>query len=224
MSPTANFNAVLAATTVGIMYFVLPFLLPLVNAESRAYQFLLPLASFLGSLGIYRLLAIGLRFAMNRWEYLRKKILGAHYVHGTWVGWFVGHSGEVRYMVEHFEQSLDSFVIRGWSFKTDNKTHGSWHSRSTALNVEAGTLEFSYVFDSSAWASPRYGLNQSLLQRKSKGAAAFALKGIAHDLNDETRIDVHSEKVSDSLVPPLSVLNNAHTRFAEEIKFIATSR
>lgn len=53
---------------------------------------------------------------------IKKKILGNYYLEGTWVGFFVGNSGKIRYICERFEQSLEGIIIQGSSY-TDNQKY-----------------------------------------------------------------------------------------------------
>lgn len=200
MSPTAKFNSLLAGATVFIMYFLVTLVAPLLQAAGVTFPLLLPVGAFVTSVGVYRLLTMALRWLMEKVEKIRELVLGPYYMNGTWVGWYRGHTGELRYMVEHFEQSLDSVVIRGWSYTKERQCHGDWVSDLAAIDAEQGTLHFTYKFNVYANSKPSYGLNESHFQRKSKRHAPYALTGLAHDLNDETRIPVQSQRVSNKLL------------------------
>lgn len=213
MSPSAQFNAILAGSTVLVMYFLVTYVGPLLKSASSDYPFLLPIAAFLTSVGVYRLLTMGFRWLMERWEWLRKLALGPDYLNGTWIGWFRGHSNEFRYMIEYFEQDLDTLVIRGYSFTSDKKRHGNWHSTSYSIDSKTGKLRFTYDFNVCAQNRPTFGLNESLFHRKSKRHAPDSLHGLAQDLNDETRIPVQSVKVSNQLLPIEDALELAVAKF-----------
>src|SRR5947208_1333487 len=104
MSPTAKFSAVLVSTTVFVMFLLIAYAGPLLTRGGIDYPIFLAISALVTSAGLYRLLALGLRWLMERWEWLRSVVLGPSYMHGTWIGWFRGHTGELRYMIEHFVQ------------------------------------------------------------------------------------------------------------------------
>src|SRR6266487_4548819 len=102
MSPVAKFNALLASVTVSMMFLAIAYVAPLLTKTGVDYPAFLSVAALITSAGVYRLLSLAIRWLMDRIEPLRGLILGPYYIHGTWVGWFRGHRGEFRFMVEHF--------------------------------------------------------------------------------------------------------------------------
>ena len=126
MSPTENFNSLVIGATVSIMFALIVSLAPELRAASARFPALSVIVGFLLSAGTYRLLAIALRWLMRRSHHVLALVLGPSYMRGTWIGWFRGHSGELRSMVEHFNQDLDSLLITGHSFYTDGTDHGHW--------------------------------------------------------------------------------------------------
>ncbi|WP_295749355.1 hypothetical protein [Undibacterium sp.] len=213
MSPTAKFNALLASVTVMLMFFVVAYLAPIMRTAGVDYPALLSIAALVTSAGVYRLLTLGLRWLMERIELLRGLVLGPYYMHGTWVGWFRGHSGELRYMVEHFAQDLDSLVITGRSYTAAMKEHGYWVSESVTVDAKRGQLIFTYSFDVLTQSSSLAGIHTSIFERKSAHDAPTGISGFAHDLNDKTRIAVHSKKVSSRLLSWEESLSQAASLF-----------
>lgn len=216
MSPTAKFNAILASFTVFIMFLLIVYIRPLLVKGGADYPALLSLAALVTSAGLYRLLTLALRWLMERIEYLRQVVLGPNYMHGTWVGWFRGHNGELRYMVEHFTQDLDSLVIAGRSYTGAKKEHGYWASESVALDVKRGQLMYTYIFNVLTQSSPLIGIHTSLLERKSAHDAPTGLSGFAHDLNDTFRSPIHSEKINSELLSWEEAFDIAVARFEDE--------
>lgn len=213
MSPAAKFNALLSSATVFLMFFAVAYVAPRLEQLGADYPLGLSLAAFLASAGIYRLLSLALRWLMERSTYVSRKVLGAHYMHGTWIGWFEGHSREKRYMVEHFVQDLDGLVITGRSFNAAKREHGYWESEATTLDAKRGRLIFTYKFDVLTQTSSLIGIHTSQFERASAFTPPSAISGFAHDLNDPVRIGVHSEKLSDNLVPWKVALDAATARF-----------
>jgi hypothetical protein len=165
------------------------------------YPIALAMSGLVLSAGVYRLLSLGVRWLMERSTRVSKLVLGPHFVHGTWVGWFNGHTGEKRYMIEHFSQDLDGLSITGRSFDINLKEHGYWESEAAAVDAKRGKLIFTYKFDVLTRQTSLFGIHTSLLARRTPYLPASALSGFAHDLNDATRIAVHSKKISDDLAP-----------------------
>jgi len=215
MSPAAKFNTLLAGTTVFIMFWLVAYVAPLLKTAGADNPLLLSAGALVTTAGIYRILSLGIRWLMERSDWVRAKVLGAHYMHGTWIGWFIGHAGDKRYMVEHFDQDLDSLAITGRSFTDARKEHGYWHSESVTIDARKGRLIFTYSFDVVTRSSSLSGVHTSYFERESSLAAPKKISGFAHDLNDPTRISVHSTKVSDKLLPWDEALNTAVDWFAE---------
>lgn len=213
MSPSAKFNALLSSATVFVMFLVVLYGVPLLQTHSGHYPFATSLAAIALSAGVYRLLALGLRWLMARSTWISGKVLGPNFVHGTWVGWFEGHTKEKRYMVEHFVQDLDSLTITGRSFNIALREHGYWESEAASVDARKGKLIFTYKFDVLSRKESLFGIHTSLLSRGASHMAPTALSGFAHDLNDATRIAVHSEKISNELLGWDTALKEASVRF-----------
>lgn len=200
MSPYDRFNSLLVGVTVVAMVIAIGYIAPLIRDAETGYKIAAPLVGLLTSAGIYRLLSLGVRWLLERFEPLRQYVLGPNYVHGTWIGWFRGHGGEVRVMVEHFSQDLDSLVITGRSYDAAGASHGYWSSDAVSLDSRKGELRFTYTFEAVNRSAPLFGVHKSLLERESPRDAPTAYSGLAHDLNDAVRIPVHAEKISRDLV------------------------
>lgn len=102
-------------------------------------------ATALASAGVYRLLSMILMHILRKNERLKRFILGRAYLHGTWVGWFIGHNNDVRYLVEVFEQDLSGVKTRGMSFTEAGDKHGEWSSEATLIDHTQG--KFLYTCD-----------------------------------------------------------------------------
>ena len=201
MSPAAKFNSLLATATVFGMFWLLVYVAPLLKQAGVDNPFLLSVGALITSVGVYRVLALGVRWAMERSTRVQALVLGPHFMHGTWAGWFIGHKNDKRYMVEHFAQDLDSLAITGRSYTDAGKEHGYWTSESVTIDVRHGRLIFTYSFDVVTRSTSLAGVHTSYLERESQNAVPKRLSGFAHDLNDPQRIAVHSTKISDSLLP-----------------------
>lgn len=215
MSPTAKFNAILASVTVFLMFILVTKVAPYLTKTAGDYPVILPVTALITSAGIYRILALVFRWLMERIEFLRELVLGPYYMNGTWIGWFRGHSGELRYMVEHFAQDLDSLVITGRSYISSGKEHGYWISDAVLVDGKRGQLTFTYKFEVITQSQPLIGIHTSLFERKTTHDAPTGYSGFAHDLNDKTRISVHAQKLSSTFESWDTALAKATERFKD---------
>jgi hypothetical protein len=213
MTPSTKFNSLIASITVSMMFPSVAFLIPLLKKAGVGHPALLAAAGLLASAGAYAALAVALRWLMDRSRHARAIVLGPHYVHGTWIGWFRGHSGALRYMVEHFAQDLDGFVISGRSYTEQRAVHGFWSSESVSVDARRGRLVFTYSFEVVDRSQALTGIHTSLFRRPSLRTAPDAYSGFAHDLNDQQRIAVHSYKISEELLTWDDALERAVQRF-----------
>jgi uncharacterized membrane protein (Fun14 family) len=215
MKPAEKFNALLVGVTVFVMFWLVTYLVPTLKNIGSEYSFFAAVGALLASVGLYRVLGLVIRSAMKRSEKVRKFVLGSHFVHGTWIGWFHGHNGEVRLMVEHFAQELDSLTISGRSYYQQGADHGIWISHSATIDASRGHLLFTYSFDGKTRSSQLVGIHSSLLERSSAAAAPTGYYGLAHDLNDQVRIAVTSKKVSPLLLSWREALALAQSEFRD---------
>jgi hypothetical protein len=136
-------------TTVTIMFSSLLWLQPFLTTWSVSYQIAGSVAAGLASVGIYRLLAGGLLWLFQRWQLMRKLMLGRSFLEGTWVGHYV-HGGEHRFTVEHIDQSSGETIIRGREFDAAGGTRASWASDTVSIDTIRMHLVYAYtckVFD-----------------------------------------------------------------------------
>ena len=214
MSPSAKFNALLSSATVFAMFLLVLYGVPFLKGLGAGHPLIISVSGLVLSAGVYRLLSLVLRWLMERSTWVSRRVLGPHFVNGTWVGWFEGHAKEKRYMVEHFVQDMDSLVITGRSYDSALREHGYWESEAASVDARKGKLIFTYKFDVLTRQSSLFGIHTSFLSRSSAHSAPAALSGFAHDLNDATRIAVHSKKISDELVEWEPALKEAARLFS----------
>lgn len=213
VSPAAKFNAILASVVVSFMFLGIAQIAPMLKTLGLPYQFTLPLVGLLTSAGLYRLLALGVRWLMEYSSWVSRKVLGAHYMHGTWIGYFIGHAGDKRFTVEYYVQNLDDLVITGRSFTERLDDHSFWESEAVTIDARKGRLIFTYKMDIISRSASVNGMNTLFFERKSAHHAPSATAGYVHDLNDLTRIAVRTEKLSEKLVAWQYAVDEAQRRF-----------
>ena len=121
MKPEHRFHSYVTAATVTVMYFVIRKLLPLLQLEPNVASYLEPVGALLLSVGIYKLLATMLLGFARKLKFVKRHLLGASYVNGTWIGKFKASDSSIVYTVEHFEQTLSSLKVRGQAFRASGE-------------------------------------------------------------------------------------------------------
>jgi hypothetical protein len=213
MKPVERLTAITLSITVFVILFIVDRVVPILAKQTAEHSFLVPVIAFLTAAGTYRILGSGVTWLFSTNERLRSFVLGPSYMHGTWIGWFRGHTGELRFMVEHFDQDFDSLVISGRSFTSDEKVHGYWSSEAVLIDPKKGELVFTYIFDVITNKASTTGVHKSRFERKSARKPPTGIAGFAHDLNDPTRIAIASKKISDELVGWEEALSKAKSMF-----------
>lgn len=196
MSPETKFHATVLGFTVSIMFAMLTVIIPWLEHAPVLGLYAGTVIVLFASAGAYGTLSKGLLFLLGRVRWLKAFILGARYMEGTWVGFFRGHGGHLRYVVEIVEQDLSSLRMSGRSYTDAGELHGQWSTDAVSIDAERGRL----IFASSADFLTRGTTDQCVgvfhLERPSPGSAATAIEGYVADLVDGVRIATREEKVS----------------------------
>lgn len=213
MHPSIKFYALVSSATIAVMFFVLTWAVPVVQGLATFPTIASGIAGVLASVGIYRLISQGAEAIIHRSVLIRRWIFGGTYLHGTWVGFFIGRAGDKRFLIEHIDQDLDGIVINGQSYTDKIKPHADWTSVSVSVDARTGRLIFSYTLTVYTRPGTIVGINSSQLERSSHHNAATAITGFAQDLGDLERVNVREVKVSESLLPWDEALKLAQQKF-----------
>jgi hypothetical protein len=215
MQAITRFYALITGLTVFVMFWVISSVGPLLHNGSGIHPLIASAAALAGSVGVYRLLAVGFSWLLARSVIVRSWVFGPLFLHGTWIGYFHGHSDEIRFVVEHYDQSLDGLTITGLSYNKTLKNHGFWTTEATSIRKER--LTYTYSFDVISGTGPLQGITSFLFQRAAPHKGPIALSGFAHDLNDAQRIAIQEFKLSDKLLPWADALEVAKNRYGKSI-------
>lgn len=98
MKPTLKVHSIAFAVATAIVFWIWTafFELAQLSAASKA------LLGGLIWLGTFRLIANVLITATKRISWVKRLVLGPDFLEGTWVGFYIGVSGNVRYIIEIF--------------------------------------------------------------------------------------------------------------------------
>ena len=151
------------------------------------------------SLGLYQLVASFFLFLFGHIRIIRKFFLGAKYIEGTWIGFYIGLSGKVRFIIEHFEQDFETTIVRGTSYNDLSQFHNSWISYPANTDVSKGELTYMYELKGIQDKSIGTGIAFFSLTRENQSSAPTMIKGFSADLhNNGIRTRSLEYKLSDS--------------------------
>lgn len=194
MHPAARFHGIVILLTATTVFSLITWVKPFIDGVAVMNSSLLVLANLLSTLGIYTVLAKGLSLMLENLEPFRKFVFGRSYMHGTWVGYFIGHSGDKRLLVETLMQSLYDLRINGRSYDLEGELHATWKALATRIDEADGTMLYAYEMDIIKRDEPVRGITTIQLDYDAKTGRPHGLNGLAQDLADSARIPVHEEK------------------------------
>lgn len=194
MSPEIKFHSFVTSITTLLVFSVWSYMLQQVNA----HPVISVIAAGIFTLGIYRVINTIFLAVFRNFVPLKKFILGASYMEGTWVGFFVGHNGNIRFLVETFEQDLSLLKIRGRIYRDDFVYHGSHISTDASFDAINGRLSYSYDADSILNTHINAGLARFSLERKGREDAPHHMVGYSSDLFHSKKLTAFENKISDS--------------------------
>ena len=173
--------------------------------------------SSLATLSLYRIIAGLLSKIFDRVRPLRKWILGASYMEGTWIGFYIGVSGQPRFIIERYEQDIYKTVVRGHAYKEDKSYHTIWTSKPASINLEAGEISYMYELKGISDKTNGNGIAFFNFVRDGQDSPPRELKGFSADLqNDGKRSRSNEKKLSDDhKIDDITALNKAIEFYAE---------
>jgi hypothetical protein len=200
MKPEHRFHSYVTGATVVVMFYFIRYVVPQLIFSPTIDHLLKPGVSLLSAVGIYKSLAFLLLSTVRRWNWVKRLLLGASYLNGTWTGKF-NAKGETIYTVEHFEQTLSSLKIRGQAFHADGTSYGYWNSISETVDEVSGLLTYTYNCDLNSDKGSFQGLGVFHFERADEKSAPTMLRGYSADLVDGKRSENREQKISENLVP-----------------------
>lgn len=228
MEQIQRFNIVVATATVIVMFLVIEFILPMLQASSVPAQLIawMPatnpehivavskfILTALASVGTYKLIAKALLGALDHIPYLKAYVFSASYVEGTWVGRFFDSQGNPKWTVEHYEQSLGGIVLRGWAVNDDATNYASWVSDTVSIDAKAGILRYAYDCDVIYRGMRQQGIGVFTVTQRGRFKTPVALTGYSADLPDGHRTENNELKVSDSQLELGAAIEKARQKF-----------
>jgi hypothetical protein len=201
MKPEHRFHSYVTAITVTVMYFIIQKVLPLLHLDPSVDVYLQPVATLLLSIAVYKLLATTLLGFARKLKFVKRHLLGASYVNGTWIGKFAASDSLFVYTVEHFEQSLSSLKIRGEAFRDSGEPYAQWNSESETIDEISGLLTYTYNCDKTSERGSFQGVCVFLFEREDETCGPTRIRGYSADLVDGVRTANRESKLSEDLLP-----------------------
>lgn len=101
------------------------------------------LASVVAGAVVYKVLLTLLIWLFKRSRLVRKTLLGARFVEGTWIGHY-DRNGETLLTIEVIDQRDEQIEIAGRAIDRAHRLHTRWNSNSAAVTPSGKLLFYSY--------------------------------------------------------------------------------
>lgn len=149
------------------------------------------------SLGLYRLIATGLIYLVKTSTAVKKLFLGTYFMEGTWVGFYIGQSGSPRFIIERFEQEIDTLTIRGKSYNEASEYHNEWVAAHVNIDTLHARISYMYECMNIHENTNKNGIAVFNFDRRNQYSSPHRLTGYSADLNIGRRIKALEIKMSD---------------------------
>lgn len=206
MTPIIRFNTiVIGITTVfifgiwlGISKLILTYPEWFIDPDKNIYNLLGVILTGLISIGIYRIVLSILSLIINNCLPFKKLIFGSSFLEGTWVGFYIGVSGNERFLIESFEQRIDGMIIRGKSFNEVENFHSTWIADTINVDSIRGKISYQYKVESPTETSDHNGIACFNFERKKQNKAPDTLIGFSADLHLTKKCKAMEFKISEN--------------------------
>ena len=200
MSPELKFHSTIVSSTTLVVFSLWTQL----TSHISEHPILSVIAASIISLGIYRMLTFVMLSIFRKIPAIKRWILGAYYMEGTWVGFFIAHDNTPRFYVETFEQDINYLIIRGKAFKENNTYHGTWIAENTDIDAKLGKLTYIYNSDVIGNSHINPGMAVFTFDRNSKDSPPDRMIGFSSDLYDPKKLKSIGKKITDNTTLPLN--------------------
>ncbi|MCI0563289.1 MAG: hypothetical protein MN733_32835 [Nitrososphaera sp.] len=180
------------------------------------------ITAYVSTFGAYKTIHFLIARAVNSWKWLKKQVLGRCYVEGTWVGYYYGEDGHVRYIVDVFQQQIGRpLYIYGEGFTENNRLHERWFSTTAGFYNEGNNLIFAYDCEILKPPEKVDGISNFHIKTLEGNSSPTRITGSATDSGSGHRLEVNEEKVSDETIEVAQALleaKNMHARIIKQLE------
>jgi hypothetical protein len=179
MKITTRFQSIVLSVTTLIVFYIWF----KVGAMILINPYLKIIATSLISLSVYNYVASFFLLLFRKSMRIRKYFLGAQFVEGTWVGFYIGLQGNVRYTIEHIEQDFETIIVRGTAYNEMQRFHTSWISSPANVDVVKGEMNYMYELKGIQENMIGTGVAFFSFGRQDQYTAPRTLRGFSADLH-----------------------------------------
>jgi hypothetical protein len=212
----SRYYAFIVMITVGLMFTILLNIPQNIRSNNEV---LITLVGAVSSVGIYFTFSKILIFLLMRFNWILKIFLGPYYINGTWIGKIrTGiETSKTNVLVEHYEQTLNSLVIRGYSFTPEGVGQADWSTVSAQIDPHEGALYCHYKTNIHKMVSQAEGLGRLQFDRKKKTTGPRGMSGYYIDTHkDKKGYYEGMVKISENLIPIEEAKQRALERLPKE--------
>jgi len=167
---------------------------------------------------IYKIVFVLFAYVIKQTKWIKKLIFSSSYLEGTWIGFYLGYLGKVRYVIETFEQDLDGLVIRGKAFDENLIFHSTWIANTVNIDPKKGQLSYHYKVESPIEVSDQNGIAFFNFERDNTNKPPESLIGFSADLHLGTKCKATEIKKSNKTIYDISIALNEAKEFFEKNK------
>lgn len=169
-----------------------------INSDNYLYYGFAAILTYFVSYGAFKTIFTIIYYLFNNWKWLKKVVLSSSYLEGTWVGFYIGVSGKVRYIIETYEQTFDEIVIKGTAFDETKNLHSFWTSESVKMDIDKGEISYQYKVKSISDKTDPYGIAYFSLIRDTNKKPAEQIIGFSNDSHLTKKCKAMEYKYSES--------------------------
>lgn len=186
MSPETRLHATALSITVAVMLPLVGLVVPWLEAHQALDVTSFIVANALTVLTggtLYKLLVSEMTKRARRWNRILKAYLGPRFVKGTWAGTLSTKTGEFRWVVEQYEQTLSSLIVKGQSYLRDGTFDASWETKAADVDAQKGSLYCLYSVDVNGKPNPVMAMGHLKFDRQGADAPPRRLSGYSIDVD-----------------------------------------
>jgi hypothetical protein len=176
------------------------------------------LVAYVSTLGAYKSVHWALALILNSNPLFKRLFLRKLFIHGTWVGYYYGEDGKVRYVVDQIEQEIgEPLRVQGYGFGEDGRTHAKWHS--VAADFFNGGKDLIFIFDAEILSAGTKvdGITSLTLSRIHWFSPTW-ITGSSTNIGSKSRLEVNEEKVSSGMLELTIAYRKAREFYEQTMK------
>jgi len=163
---------------------------------------------------IYKFFIRILRVLFNCSDLIKKIMLGNKFLHGNWVGYYIGESGNIRYVHEEITQTYDEIIISGKAYDKEGNVNSRWDSESVNLNEKMNKLVYTYNVEGKNNNDDGTGIVKFSFSRRDILGPKI-LQGFYIDLQYGERREIYEKKINIKTITREIIIDEAKNFYKE---------